>query len=344
MTQTWDKSQFNKGGSISYGTAAEMEDRVAKITWTVVVPGSKLQGLTNNFGDSLTAHPDGTEAHSYCEDFSLDVREMIHRDVQGGSTDWGPALTGVFSEGPTVAADGKSFTATSDYDFKEDAQYRFRYVSCADATGLPEHESWFRNVFTINDEDAKGAVKYTGSRSSKSGGLITEELEVNGQTLEPYTALNWNITIPGHQIEGREEALVLEDLLSEGHKVCEGSGSVKERLGLKIIAKDQVRNGQLPELDLTAGASASADGGDLTITMPVPEGGYHRDYQYLVSYVTCTASGGDDTNTDVRYTNEAKWAGGNAKHTVSARQTASGTGGIANRGSFTLRRPGLVGD
>lgn len=70
--------------------------------------------------------------------------------------------------------------------------------------------------------------------------------------------------------------------------------------------------------------------------MPVPEGGYHRDYQYLVSYVTCTASGGDDTNTDVRYTNEAKWAGGNAKHTVSARQTASGTGGIANRGSFTL--------
>ncbi|MCS5478273.1 DUF5979 domain-containing protein [Corynebacterium sp. YIM 101645] len=334
LTQIWNKAQFSKGGRIQVGTAAEMEDRLARITWTVVVPGSKLQRDTNFFGDSLTDHPAGTAGHNYCADFRLDVSEMVHRDTEGGSTSWSAPLSGVFNSGPSISGDRKSFTATSDYEFKEDAQYRFVYTSCADTPGIPEHESWFRNVFTINDEDVLGAVQYRGGNSSKTGGLITEEREINGQTLEPYTALTWNINIPGRHIENNDEPLVLRDLLSAGHKVCEGSGSVKDRLGLKVIARDQV-GGQLPQLDLTADTTATSNDG-LQITLPRPEGGYNREYQYVITYVTCTASGGDDTNAGVEYTNSVQYEGGSAKGTVRSRETASGTGGIANRGSFTL--------
>lgn len=198
---------------------------------------------------------------------------------------------------------------------------------------------------TIDDTTAK----VPGRTDTKSGAINTTAVTLDGVEYLPQTTMNWKITVPGEKLTNPDQihsALQVTDTISSTQTVCGTGDNVQGRLGLKVQAVDQINNGGLKTVDLTNSTTASADGNDLTFTieeptLELPNGstaeGWSKEYQYVISYTTCTASGGMDAS-GTTYGNEATVAGKTYKQTVTQSNKGSGTGQGVSRGSVEISK------
>ena len=146
-----------------------------------------------------------------------------------------------------------------------------------------------------------------GRTDTKTGAINTTAVTLDGVEYLPQTTMNWKITVPGEKLTEPDQihaALKVTDKLSDTQTVCGTGENVKDRLGLKVQAVDQINDGGLATVDLTDSTTAAADGNNLTFnidepTLKLPDGtsvkGWSKEYQYVISYTTCTASGKADT-------------------------------------------------
>lgn len=344
VEQDWAFSgQLSKQGSVLGGA-----NRNGVIQWTVTVAGDHLVGKDAfTFSDTLSG------AHELCTDDGQYV-------VQGLSVEerYGPSQALTRSIGPDVLTRTPSdvsatgFTidfgvvAGSDFEFRaSDYLYVIRYQTCANTDGLPEAGTSFGNEANVDGAIDGSETTVPGRSEGKGGRINTAPVELDGVTYLPQTTLGWTITVPGEKVAEVGGPLTVTDTLSGAHEVCAGSdGDLVDRLGLRVEARDQISGGGLATVDLTDGVTATLDGDTITIAIPQPTlvlpgggsaPGFSREYQYVVTYATCTTSGGMDAP-GTTYGNDAQVAGSTYTQSVTQNNRGSGTGQGVTRGSVAI--------
>lgn len=349
VTQDWNfEGSVKKSGSVLGGI-----NRNGVIQWTVDVSGDKLFGKDSfTFTDTLSGD------HALCKDGSgAYVVKGLKIDERYGPTGQRIQTLTPDKLTPTVtsAAEGKSFSAQfdiadTDFAFKgKNYVYRISYQTCATTDGVPAGGTAFTNEASVDGTVDGSTAKVPGRTDTKTGAINTTAVTLDGVEYLPQTTMNWKITVPGEKLTHPDQihsALQVTDKLSSTQTVCGTGDNVKGRLGLKVQAVDQINNGGLATIDLTESTTAAADGNDLTFnieepTLELPDGstaeGWSKEYQYVISYTTCTASGGMDAS-GTTYGNEATVAGKTYKQTVTQSNKGSGTGQGVSRGSVEISK------
>lgn len=336
----WHK-QLTKSGSVLGGS-----DRNGKIAWTVTVPGDQLlnkDGFT--FSETLGA------GHELCTDtisaIKITERYGPSNQLQGDVTDkFEPRIVSQSAQGFEIQFD----TDDPTFAFKaSDYRYVITYNTCVTDTNLPAGGTGYTNEVDVDGAIAGTEANVPGRTDQKNGSINTSTVTIDGVDYLPQTTMNWNITVPGERLFELDSDLVITDTLSSGHQVCtagDPTGGLAAQLGLKLEARDQVRNGGLATVDLTDSVAIAQDGDELTFTiaqptLPLPGGGtetgFSREYQYVISYTTCTTSGGMDAP-GTTYSNTAEVAGKTYEKSVTQNNRGSGSGTGVPRGSMAISK------
>lgn len=340
VEQDWEPSfTVAKWGSVRGGA-----DRNGLIDWSVAVAGSFLEGKTNvSFTDELDGH------HAICGD---DIPSFTVHEKYGPSWAKSTNITDKLDITGTVDADKLGFDVTitpkDGFAFTGDNnEYVIQYQTCATTDGLPEGGEVFGNSATVDGELA-GTTATTPDRAAGKGGSINgSNVEIDGETYLPQTTLDWNIRIPGERLVDLDSALTITDTISGTHQVCgDGDGDVTERIRLTVQARDQINNGGLATQTIDATATLAGD--VITIVIPQPTlpqpgsdetaTGFSHEYQYVISYTTCTSSGGMDA-VGTEYGNSAVAEGQEyGTSVIQHSRSASGTGTGVSSGSVSIAK------
>lgn len=341
VTQDWSfNGQIDKQGTVLGGA-----DRNGKVQWTVTVAGDHLVGQ-----DEVSISETLSGQHALCTDTISGIRVF---ERYGPSSNLQTEITGELDV-TTVSSSATGFevlltvAGDSDFAFKpSDHLYLIQYRTCATTDGLPEAGTTFGNAVEVDGATDGSQATVPGRTDRKSGGINSSAVTIDGVTYLPQTTLNWNITVPGENLADIGGALTVSDTLTSAHQVCVGSGGdVAARLGLRVEARDQIQNGGLSTVNLTSTVTAALDGADITITIPEPtlavpgggsETGFSREYQYVITYTTCTVSGGMDAP-GTTYGNSAEVAGKTYTQSVTQSNRGSGTGQGMPRGTVAITK------
>ena len=352
VKQDWDFSNsVTKSGSVLGNT-----NRNGVIQWTVNVSGDKLVGKDSfTFSDTLSGD------HALCKDANdkYTVKGLKIDERYGPNPDTAEKLQTLsedqLARKVTAAEDGKSFKVefeTGDgFAFKsKNYVYRITYQTCATTDGLPAGGTAFTNEANVDGTIDGSTAKVPGRTDTKTGAINTTAVTLDGVEYLPQTTMNWKITVPGEKLTDPDQiyaALKVTDELSDTQTVCGTGDDVKARLGLKVQAVDQISNGGLATVNLTDSVTAAADGNNLTFSIDEPTlkipgkaepvKGWSKEYQYVISYTTCTASGGMDA-AETKYGNAATVAGKTYEQTVTQSNKGSGTGQGVERGSVAISK------
>nr|WP_314843369.1 DUF5979 domain-containing protein [uncultured Microbacterium sp.] len=325
------------------GTVLGGADRNGKIAWTVTVPGDQLVGKT---GFTMT------EAlglgHELCTDTisGLQVTERY-----GPSNQLQQNITSRLTA-TTVSSDAQGFQVRFDIaddglQFRaSDYRYVITYTTCVTEDDLPAGGTAYTNEVDIDGQVAGTEASVPGRAQGKSGQINRTAVTLDGVAHMPQTTLNWTARIPGQMIENLGGSLSLTDAFSASLAVCEAgdpTGGLASRLGLRVEARDQVQGGGLATVNLSDVTDVTLDGNELTFEiaatdLPIPTGtsdGFTREYEYAITYTTCTASGGMDAP-GTAYTNALTGSGINFTTTTTQNNTGSGTGQGVTRGSVAI--------
>ncbi|MGO2110874.1 MAG: DUF5979 domain-containing protein [Pseudoclavibacter sp.] len=341
VTQDWEfTADVTKWGNVLGGA-----DRNGTIKWSVTVAGDFLTDKDGfDFGDTLTGD------HAVCEDTITGIRVF---ERYGPSWSKARDITDMLSITQTPSSD-EDFAVrvdVSDDSFAfqpSNTLYDIEYFTCATTDGLPEGGTEFGNSASVDGAIATSTPQAPGRTDRKTGGINTSAVTLDGTEHLPQTTMNWNITVPGERLDEIAGDLTVTDTLSGAHQVCadgEG-GDVTDRLGLRVEARDQIGGGGLTTVDLSDSATASLDGDTITVTIPQPtlpqpdgdeQAGFSKEYQYVITYTTCTTSGGMDAP-GTTYGNSATVEGKTYERTVTQNNRGSGTGTGVSRGSFAIEK------
>lgn len=339
VEQPWAISDtISKSGSVLGGGA-----RNGIVDWTVTVPGDVIAG-TDPFVLSETL----TGQHEVCAG-TIDGIRVIER--YGPSSSRQTDITGgvvVTTLSQSAQAFEVEIAPGDDVQFRpSDWMYLIRYQTCATTDGLPEGGTSFGNEAAIGPHVQGSEASVPGRTEGKSGGINASTVTLDGYDYLPQTTMNWSITVPGEYLAEFDGPVVVTDVLSGAHEVCAATdGSLSDRLGLSVQARDQISNGGLDMVDLTDGVSVEQDDSELTFVIDAPElvqpdgstaVGFSREYQYRISYTTCTASGGMDSP-GTSYGNAATVAGKTYTHGVEQTNRAGGTGQGMPRGTVAVSK------
>ncbi|WP_309105043.1 DUF5979 domain-containing protein [Microbacterium sp.] len=341
VTQDWSfTGQIDKQGTVLGGA-----DRNGKVLWTVTVAGDHLVGQDEVSVSEVLSGP-----HALCTDTISGIRVF---ERYGPSSNLQTEITGELDV-TTVSSSATGFevlltiAGDSDFAFKpSDHLYLIQYRTCATTDGLPEAGTAFGNAVNVDGATDGSQATVPGRTDRKAGAINSSSVTVDGVTYLPQTTLNWNITVPGENLADIGSELTVSDTLTSAHQVCVGSGGdIPARLGLKVEARDQIQNGGLATVNLTSSVTAALDGADITITIPEPtlalpgggsETGFSREYQYVITYTTCTTSGGMDAP-GTTYGNSAEVAGKTYTQTITQSNRGSGTGQGMPRGTVAITK------
>lgn len=339
---------LTKTGSVQGGN-----ERNGKISWTVTVPGDQLVGKDGfNFSETLGAgHELCTAANSDADTISgIRITErygpsnQLQRDVTGLLT---PTIQSQSAQAFQIQYD---ITDPAALQFQaSDFRYVITYTTCVTDTDLPEAGTAYTNEANVDGVVAGTEAKVPGRTDQKTGSINGKNVTIDGIDYLPQTTMNWNITIAGEQVADVAGDLVITDTITGAHQVCtagDPTGGLASQLGLKIEARDQIKNGGLATVDLTDSVTVAQDGDDLTFTiaqptLPQPDGtdaaGFSREYQYVVTYTTCTTSGGMDAP-GTEYGNTAEVNSNTYGRTVTQSNSGSGSGQGVPRGSVSISK------
>lgn len=337
----WQQS-VTKSGSVLGGP-----DRNGKLAWTIVVPGDKLVGQNAIlFTDALGA------GHEFPVGWEKDIRV---REQYGPDPDDNPALNrdvtgklGISGKWDTTSASMRlEISNPAEFAFQpSDWRYIITYYTHVTDTKLPGGGTVYTNTASVNGSVTTGSGTVPDRSEGKTGRINTSTVTIDDVQHLPQTTLDWGVTIPGAEIESIESDLTLHDAFSASQRVCSAgdpSQGLKSRLRLKVEARDQIKDGGLQPVDLTSKTTVSATDTGLTFTiartdLPIPGGesdGFSREYQYVISYTTCTTSGGMDAPGTV-YDNAVTGEGLRWTSSVTQNNSGSGTGTGVTRGSIAI--------
>ncbi|MEZ3162173.1 DUF5979 domain-containing protein [Microbacterium sp. BWT-B31] len=328
-----------------YGSVLGEGARNGKIAWAVIVAGDQLLGK-----DGFTLTETLGAGHEVCPDTIAGIR-VIER--YGPSDQAQREITDLLTA-TTVSSTEQAFQVRFDID---DAEFEFKasdyryvvfYVTCVSAEGLPAGGTEYANSVDVDGQVTTGRATVPDRVRGKTGGLNTSVVTIDGVQHMPQTTLDWGIAIPGEVIEGIDDHLVLTDTLSSSQAVCaagDPAGTLAERLRLRVEARDQIQDGGLSPVDLTSVTDVKLDGDVLTFEidatdLPIPTGmsdGFTREYQYIIRYTTCTASGGMDAPGTV-YENAVSGTGIDYSTSIVQFNSGSGTGQGVARGSVSIEK------
>lgn len=339
------KLDLSKSGSV-LGSG----ERNGKLRWTVTVPGDELVNQT-----SFTFSEVFGDGHELCTDTISGIRiTERYGPSNQRQTDITSELTASVNSQSSTGFD-MTFTITdpASFAFKaSDWRYIITYETCVTETELPAGGTKYTNAASVDGRITTGTATVPGRTSNKTGAISSSTVTIDGVEHDPRTTFNWTVTIPGRQIEDQNltGALSLVDRLSDTHQVCiagESSDGLAARLNLKVVARDQINGGGLDPVDLTSATTVTQDGPhELTFTLdpvnlPLPGGGlsdgFSREYQYVLTYTTCTTSGGLDAP-GTEYSNEIEGFGNSFKPTLTLNYRGSGTGQGKSRGSVAVQK------
>lgn len=325
------------------GTVRGGADRNGVIAWTVSVPGEQLFGK-----DGFTLAETLGAGHQVCADTVSGIR-IVER--YGPSTQRQVDISSLL-EATTVSSAAQAFEVRFDIDdpdftFKaSDYRYIITYETCVTSDELPEGGTAYANSVSIDGVVAGSEATVPSRSQGKTGSLNTSVRTIDGVEYMPQTTLDWRIRIPGERIEDTLDVLTLTDTISAAHAVCmagDPSDGLAARLNLKVEAIDQITNGGLSSVDLTEVTTVSLDEQEITFeieatALPTPTGtsdGFSREYQYVLTYTTCTTSGGMDAP-GTHYSNAVTGSGIDFTTTTTQNNSASGTGQGVTRGSVSI--------
>ena len=333
-------TDLTKSGSVLGGEA-----RNGVIAWTVSVPGEQLFGK-----DGFTLTETLGAGHEVCADTISDLR-IVER--YGPSSQRQENITSLLNA-TTLSSAPQSFEVRFDIDdpgfaFKaSDYRYILTYDTCVTSDELPEGGTAYANTVSIDGDLAATEATVPGRSQGKSGSINTSVRTIDGVEYMPQTTLDWRIRIPGERIEAIDDELTLVDTLSASQTVCmagDPTGGLASQMNLQVQAIDQINNGGLTTVDLTDVTTVAVDGEQITFDieatdLPIPTGmsdGFSREYQYVITYTTCTTSGGMDAPGTV-YSNEVTGSGIDFRETATQNNSGSGTGQGVTRGSVSIEK------
>lgn len=346
VTQDWDFT----GEVEKYGYVLQGADRNGKLGWVIKADGDVLAGQ-NPFTLTDTLKGD----HALCTDTvsGLQIMEQYGPSSNSKSVYVTDQLeitnTGGTGEGDTDFTVSIAVKPGSDFEFKPHPYvYTVSYQTCATADGLPEPGTTYSNEASIGGKVVtSNEVPTPGFDDRKSGNINRNKVTIDGVEYPAQSTLNWNITVPGHKLDEVVSELVVTDTLDDSQLVCLGeSDDLAKRLNLSVLAKDQVKDGGLKTVDLTDSVSVALEGNTITMTvpqptLPLPNGsdvtGFNKEYQYVFTYTSCTASGGMD-QVGTTYGNKALVAGTEYATSVTQENKGSGTGQGVARGSVSVKK------
>ncbi|MFD4957892.1 DUF5979 domain-containing protein [Microbacterium sp. NPDC058389] len=333
----WQQS-LTKAGNVLGGT-----ERNGKIAWTVTVPGSQFLGK-----DEFTLTETLGAGHEICSDTTsgLTITERY-----GPSNQLQKNITGLLTA-TTVSSSSHSFQlrfAIDDPQFAfKDSDYRYviTYTTCVTSKDLPAGGTAYANTVDVDGKIATNQAAVPDRQQGKGGRINTSTVTIDGVQHMPQTTLGWTVTIPGQMIEDVQDVLTLIDTFSATQTVCtagDPSAGLAARLNLHVEARDQIQNGGLTTVDLSDLTQPAVTGNELTLEieatdLPIPTGtsdGFTREYQYVITYTTCTASGGMDAP-GTTYGNTIAGSGIHFETTTTQNNSASGTGQGVTRGSVSI--------
>jgi LPXTG-motif cell wall-anchored protein len=347
VEQDWSfDGDVDKVGSVLGGA-----NRNGVIQWTVRVDGDYLAGRPSV---SVTEQLSGPHELCIGEDGSPEVRGLRIQEQYGPSTVLRRTLgtdlleRAVSVTSPTAFEIDLSPVAGSGFAFLPAAHlYTIEYQTCATTDGLPAGGTDFGNRVSVDGAVDSATPTVPGRTFGKSGELHGSTVVLDGAEYLPQTTVGWRVTVPGEAVADITSDLTFTDTLTGAHEVCLGSGGeLTDRLGLRVEARDQIQNGGLATVDLTGSATATLDGSTITITVPRPslplpgggtETGFSHEYQYVVTYTTCTTSGGMDAP-GTSYSNAVEVAGRTLTSTETQEYRAGGTGEGVARGSVSITK------
>ncbi|WP_106815484.1 DUF5979 domain-containing protein [Microbacterium timonense] len=332
------QSSLTKSGSVLGGA-----DRNGEVAWTVVVPGDQLVGKN---GFTLTETLGA--GHQLCAD-TISGIQITER--YGPSSQMSQNITSSLTA-TTLSSSAQTFRVRYDisnpsFQFKaSDYRYVITYRTCVTSTDLPSGGTAYANQVDVDGQVASTQATVPARTQGKSGRINTTAVTIDGVQHMPQTTLDWVVTIPGEMIENIDDVLTLTDTFSASQSVCEAgdpSGGLPAQLRLKVEARDQIQNGGLATVDLTGDTQATLAGNVLTFdieatNLPIPTGtsdGFSREYQYVITYTTCTTSGGMDARGTV-YSNDLTGSGINFTSSITQNNSGSGTGQGVTRGSVAI--------
>ncbi|WP_291277831.1 DUF5979 domain-containing protein [Galactobacter sp.] len=345
VTQDWT---YNAGASKS-GSVVGGKDRNGKVRWTVTLAGEGLKKTDGiNFEDTIGA------GQKLCKPENV---KIVQR--KGPTSEADTDVTGQFDTTITPNGDRTAFSfkadikSTSDFDFKgKPYYYLISYDTCATEEGLPAGGTKYSNTVKIGEKEITGGATVPGRNYAKSGNISDQTRTIDGKEHLPQTTIDWTVVIPGEKIDGVNSPLELVDDFGEdsAHQVCPAGdpGTATSRLNLKIQAQDQINGGGLQNVDLANKTTATVDGDNggfkLSVdapTLKLPNGsdftGFSKEYQYVITYTTCTTSGGMDAK-GTKYSNTLTGDGVNLSATKEQTYNASGTGEGVSRGSVAVSK------
>ena len=339
VNQNWTFPKDSKSGSFTPDNE--------KINWDVRIKASHLLGLS---GFELTDTVAGD--HEVCEATARNLK-VQQRLGEGRWVD----VPGLVLDSYTQDSDSKWFTAKfklSDgkkFELEDPWLYRVTYQTCKTSVGVPDPENnTFNNSVTVNDDLKIEGGASVSRKFDKVGTLNQAAKDLNGTTYPANTLLDWTVTIPGYRVDSPVNELDITDTMSETMAVCgnpEVGSDITEAIDLKVIAKAQVEQAPNAPKDVTLQATATMGADNkLKITVEEPsvgdpdgyvENGFSKEYQYVLTYTTCTASGGQDLE-GTNYTNSIEGVGDGKAGSVTKGADASGTGGGASRGTVAVTK------
>lgn len=332
---------ISKSGSVLGGAS-----RNGTIAWTVTVPGDALVGH-----DSLTL----TEVLGAGHEVGPDTISTIAiTERYGPSSQRDRVVTDRFTS--TVLTSGAdSFTvrfdiSSDDFAFKpSDHRYVITYRTYVSQEGLPAAGTSYSNAVDVNGSVTTGSTRVPSRSQGKSGQLNGSVVSIDGVDHPPQTTMNWTVRIPGELLTDVEGDLTLTDTLTASHDICiagDPAGDLADRLNLAVTARDQISNGGLATVNLTASTQVRQEGRDIIMTIPAPElplpgggtaTGFSEEYQYLLTYTTCTASGGMDAP-GTEYGNAIVGTGVSFSQSITQWNRGSGSGTGVARGSVVISK------
>lgn len=331
---------LTKAGSVLGGG-----ERNGKVRWTVTVPGDQVLNKTAfTFAESLGA------GHEICDDTISGIRVS---ERYGPSNQLQRDITGLLTA-TTVSSSAQAFeirfeVADPALQFRaSDYRYVVTYTTCVSADELPSGGTAFANEVDVDGQVASETARVPNRSAGKSGRISTSAVTIDGVEQSPQTTIDWTVTIPGERIETVEDVLTLTDALSASQAICQAgdpSNGLAARLNLRVEARDQISGGGLATVNLTDQTDVSAAGQNITFSLdstdlPIPGGvsdGFSREYQYVLRYTTCTASGGMDAP-GTSYGNAITGSGVSFTSSVTQNNRGSGTGQGVTRGSVAITK------
>ncbi|MEZ7897784.1 MAG: DUF5979 domain-containing protein [Flaviflexus sp.] len=337
-------------GVAKSGSVLGSADRNGLIAWTVTIDGDALVG-----NDSLTIEDTLGDGHEVTAE-TLENLTITERYGPSGQRDTDVTdLLAKSDDSWTANSFEATYTVPADdsFDFKaSDYRYIIRYTTKVTQDDLPTGGTTYSNDALVNGFEATTNPEKVPDRSQgKSGSINTKARTLDGVEHLPQTTVQWRVRIPGEKLASLDGDLVLTDTLSDSHTVCvpgDPTGGLKAQLGFTFEAIDQINDGGLPTAQLGDSVTAAFDeeSNELTFTIPQPEliqpdgtttTGFSPEYQYLLSYTTCTTSGGMDGVGTV-YGNDIEGAGIDWGTSATQNYSGSGTGQGTTRGSVAISK------